>query len=158
MWKPHANREDRLDPRPELRGGGFLQFFHGGQSEFCTNPFALKLQTCRRSGVSDLPWTGKDKANELLVYFTVGQTPRRLLGAPPGSVMSHSRFQQTSFFIIFTHDLTALQLKIIRALPGTVERVPVEQAASEVPSAGWRVGLAGLEIPLLRRSRRSITR
>lgn len=52
--------------------------------------------------------------------------------------MSHSWFKHTSFLLIFTE----LQLKIIRALPGTVERVLVEQDASEVPLVGWSVGLA----------------
>lgn len=56
--------------------------------------------------------------------------------------MPRAPAQHVAFLFIFTHYSTELQLKLIRALRGTVGRVLVEEDSSEVPLAGWSGGLA----------------
>lgn len=58
-----------------------------------------------------------------------------------GARVSRARSPHTASSFTFTHYLTELQLKTIRALRGTVGRVLVEEDSAEVP-LGWSVGLA----------------
>lgn len=91
------------------------------------------------------------------VYFTVGKHRNILLHGYPGSSM-FCPLSNLFIVLILTHYLTELQLKIIRAHPRALMRVPVEYYASEVPLAGWSVCLASKLIaswwiPQLRQSR-----